>query len=253
MTGKHKRSHAPGSPQWWLSRSQRTEKNTGPGRPSISFDNIIGTALEAVDEVGPQAFNMRLLADRLRSGTATLYRHVASKAEILAYVVDRVLGELTVEDGASEQTWQQACARIAKGLYLVLSAHPKLIPLLVSQVPIGPNGLKVRERAIAVLLANGFPPKLAARAYTTMAHYVLGFAIQQHAAGASNSQESASLRRFYRKLDPKTYPATIKVANDITGSSVDDEFQFGLKMVIDGLDLARPSSRRGKALDQRAI
>lgn len=254
MSGRPGRSRTPGSPQWWLNRSEPTKKNGGPGRPSISFNKIIATALEAVDDVGPQAFNMRMLADRLRSGTATLYRHVTGKAEILAYVVDRVLGELTLDEGgAPGQTWQQACARIAQGLCRVLSAHPKLVPLLVSQVPIGPNGLKARERAIAVFLANGFPPKLAARAYTTIAHYVIGFAIQQHAAGAPESQESADLRRFYRKLDPKAYPATIKVADYVTGRSADDEFQFGLKMVIDGLNLARPSLRRGKDLYKRAI
>ena len=254
MTGRSGRSHVPGSPRWWLNHPQRTEKNGGPGRPSISFDKIIATALEAVDDVGPQAFNMRMLANRLRSGTATLYRHITGKAEILAYVVDRVLGELTLDEGgAPGQTWQQACARIAEGLYQVLRAHPKLVPLLVSQVPIGPNGLKARERAIAVFLGNGFPPKLAARAYTTITHYVIGFAIQQHAAGAPESQESADLRRFYRTLDAKAYPATIKVADYVTGRSANDEFRFGLKMVIDGLNLARSSSRRGEALDKRAM
>jgi AcrR family transcriptional regulator len=226
-----------------VSRSRHIEKNGGPGRPSISFDKIIATALQTVDDVGPDAFSMRMLADRLRSGTATLYRHVASKAEILAYVVDRVLGELTADDGdASRQTWQQACVRIAEELYRVLNAHSKLIPLLVSQVPIGPNGLTARERGIAAFLTKGFPPELAARAYTTMAHYVVGFAIQQHAAGVAAPRESANLRRFYRKLDAKVYPATIKVAEYLPGACVDDEFHFGLKMVIDGLDLARRSS-----------
>lgn len=239
MAEKHWHSHTPGSPQWWVSRSRRIEKNGGPGRPSISFDKIIATALQIVDDVGPEAFSMRMLADRLRSGTATLYRHVASKAEILAYVVDRVLGELPADDlDSSRQTWQQACARIAEDLFRVLNAHPKLVPLLFSQVPIGPNGLTVRERAIAVFLTKGFPPNLAARAYTTMAHYVTGFVIQQHAAGPSQSRENADLRRFYRNLDAKAYPATIKVA-EFLGASADHEFQFGLKMVIDGLDLAR--------------
>ena len=243
MTGKHRRSYTPGSPQWWVNRSQRIEKNSGPGRPSISFDKIIATALETVDDVGPEAFSMRMLAGRLRSGTATLYRHVTSKAEILAYVVDGVLGELTADDGdGSRQTWQQVCVRIAEELYRVLNAHPKLIPLLVSQVPIGPNGLMVRERRIAAFLSKGFPPELAARAYTTIAHYAVGFAIQQHAASAPKSRESADLLSFYRKLDAKGYPATIKVAEYLSGASVDDEFHFGLKMVIDGLDLALRSS-----------
>lgn len=248
MTSKPRSSFRLGTPQWWLSRSQSSEKPVGPGRPSISFDKIIGTALQAVDEVGPQAFNMRMLARRLNSGTATLYRHVASRAEILAHVVDRVLGEVIVRDGnGSEITWQQACAEIAGGLYRALSTHPKVIPLLVSQVPVGPNALKARERGIALFLENGFPPHLAARAYTTIAHYVIGFASQLHAAGVPESQESEDLRRFYRKLDRKAYPATTTVAEYLPGTSADDEFQFGLKLVIDGLELARQSTHRIKA------
>ena len=57
-------------------------------------------ALEIVDEVGTDAFSMRLLADRLGSGTATLYRHLAGKDELMAYVVDRILGEVDVETDA---------------------------------------------------------------------------------------------------------------------------------------------------------
>ena len=183
---------------------------------------------------------MRMLAERLGSGTAMLYRHVASKAEILAYVVDRVLGELgRDETDATGLTWQQVCTRGADGFYRLLSAHPNVVPLVVSQVPVGPNGLRLRERLIAVLLSSGFPPRLAARAYTTIAHYVIGFASQQRAAGAPESAESVDLLRFYHDLDAKLYPATIKVAEYLPGASADDEFHFGLNLVISGLDLER--------------
>lgn len=37
--------------------------------------------------------------------------------------------------------------------------------------------MALRERCLAILLNNGFPPKLAAHTYAT-AHDVLGFAIQ---------------------------------------------------------------------------
>ena len=241
MTRKSKRSLTPGSPQWWSSRSQPSEnKSRGPGRPATSFDKIIVAALEAVDAVGPQAFNMRMLAERLGSGTATLYRHVASKAEILAYVVDRVLGELDSHDrGATETTWQQTCTRSAESFYRLLRAHPNVVPLVVSQVPVGPNGLRLRERVIAVLLNSGFAPRLAARAYTTIAHYVIGFVAQQHAAGAPESSQSTDLLRFYQELDAKLFPATVKVAEYLPGTSADDEFHFGLNLVIAGLDLER--------------
>ena len=40
---------------------------------------------------------MRSLAQRLESGTATLYRHFANRSELVAMVVDRMLGEVDLD------------------------------------------------------------------------------------------------------------------------------------------------------------
>ncbi|AKF45880.1 TetR/AcrR family transcriptional regulator [Pseudomonas syringae pv. syringae] len=246
----------PGSPRWWMNRVRRVEKSRSRGRPSVSAERIIATALEAVDEVGAQAFNMRMLAERLESGTATLYRHFASKDEILVYVVDSVLGEMSAdqsdaaegapqEQGGDEHAWQKACASGAERLYRVLRKHPGILPLLVSQIPIGPNGLKRREQGIALFLANGFPAELAARAYTSVAHYVLGFAIQQHSNVASKASDGEDLVEFFSALDADEYPAIAAAGRHLPGVSVEDEFRFGLQLIIDGLDLALAGLQQG--------
>src|SRR2546430_1768414 len=64
----------------------------GPGRPCLPLDRIVATALRIVDEQGADALSMRSLAQALDSGTATLYRHFANRAELIAQVVDRVFG-----------------------------------------------------------------------------------------------------------------------------------------------------------------
>ena len=202
----------------------------------------MSVALEIVDEVGTDAFSMRLLADRLGSGTATLYRHLASKDELMLYVVDRILGEVGIDvdaDALSKTTWQHATARGAGAFYEVLKNHPNALPLLVSQVPVGPNALINRERSMAVLLARGFPLELAARGYTAVAHYVVGFALQQHAPGAPQPQDAARLRELYRALDVETYPATVATADELTGVPLDEEFRFGLQLILDGIERAR--------------
>lgn len=251
MQERKKQALTPGTPRWWLSRPPKKTKVGGPGRPSASFDKIISTALDMVDEVGVEAFTLRLLADRLGSGTATLYRHADSKAEYLAYVVDKFLGEVPLDGKPPEQvSWQDVLNQIAEVLYRKLKAHPNLVPLLVSQVPVGPNALRIRELGLRVLLANGFPPRLAAQTYTTVAHYVIGFASQQHEAGAPESRESADLRRFYEKLDPTAFPATFAVAQHLPGTSADDEFHFGLKLIIDGLETTVRLSRTDKSPKQ---
>jgi len=188
---------------------------------------------------------MRLLADRLGSGTATLYRHLAGKDELMVYVVDRILGEVDLgpdADTLGSRAWQQATAHGAGALYEVLKKHPNALPLLVSQVPVGPNAMAIRERSLAVLLACGFPLDLAARAYTAVGHYAVGFASQQHAPGAPRREDAAGLRDFYRALDAEAYPATVAAADELTGVPLDEEFRFGLQLVLDGIERARKAA-----------
>jgi AcrR family transcriptional regulator len=228
----------PGSPEWWLSRSAEPDPaSRGPGRPPVGLQRIIDAAIEILDDEGADALSMRGLAARLGSSTATLYRHVDSKDEILAHITDRILGE-TRPDGATYPTWQQACRAGACAFYTTLTKHPNAIPLLAKLVPAGPNALDVRERGIAVLLAAGFPPGLAARGYTAVAHFVIGFASQQPVDETADPERAGRLRAYYRSLDSRSFPATTAVAEVLPGATIDEEFQFGLNLIIDGLENA---------------
>jgi AcrR family transcriptional regulator len=238
-----RRPQQPGSPTWWSGRPAAPVYRRG--RPPQSLERIVGVALALVDEVGANAFSMRLLADRLGSGTATLYRHLAGRDELMVYVVDRLLGEVDIDvhaDTLGDTTWQLATARGASALYEVLRNHPNALPLLVSRVPVGPSALAIREHSVAALLARGFPLELAARAYTAVAHYVVGFALQQHAPGAPQPGDAARLRDFFRALDAETYPATVAAADELTSVLADDEFRFGLQLLLDGIERARKAA-----------
>ncbi|GCB45381.1 TetR/AcrR family transcriptional regulator [Streptomyces sp. NL15-2K] len=201
---------------------------------------IIDTALKLIDEVGIQALTLRMLADALDSGTATLYRHFDGKDELLALVADRILGEARVPpadlDGLS---WREAVAAAAETFYDTLRRHPHAVPLLAAQVPVGPNGLRARERLITLLLSHGFPVGLAARTFTAVGHYVIGFAIQQHGPGTPRPEDQAQLRDYYQSLDPATYPATTAAADELTSVPLHEEFRFGLDLLLDGLEQAR--------------
>jgi AcrR family transcriptional regulator len=202
----------------------------------MPVERVVEVAVALVDEVGAGELSMRLLAQRLRSSTATLYRHFASKDEILVHVVDHVLGEVPshvtgVADGAA---WQERLAASADALFRTLKRHPNVVPLFDGHVPLGPHGLADREAALSLLLAGGFPPEVAARAYTAVARFVIGFAGQLRVHGAADPQEDQGIGAFYRSLDPARYPATIASAAFLP-SSLDEEFRFGLRLFIDGL------------------
>ncbi|MET7695189.1 TetR/AcrR family transcriptional regulator [Streptomyces sp. NPDC005483] len=206
----------------------------------MDIDRIVDTALRLIDEVGVQALTLRMLAEALESGTATLYRHLRSKDELLVLVADRILGDVRVPseqmDGLS---WREAATVAAHSLYESLHRHPDALPLLATQVHVGPNGLRVKERLIRLLLSHGFTVGLAARTYTVLGHYVIGLAIQQHGPGTPRPEDQAHLRDFYRSLDPAAYPATSAAADDLTSVPLHEEFRFGLDLLLHGLEQAR--------------
>jgi AcrR family transcriptional regulator len=209
----------------------------------MPVDRVIAAAVELVDEVGPGEFSMRLLAQRLQSSTATLYRHFAGKDEIFVHVVEHLLGEVPrhLPGFANTPTWQERLVASAEALFHTLKEHPKVAPLFGDQVPLGPRALAGREAAIAILLAGGFTAEVAARAYTAVGHYVVGFAIQLPHGGTSDEEENRDLREFYRTLDATRYPATAASAPYLP-SSLDDEFRFGLRLIVDGLARQLPSA-----------
>ncbi|MED7950456.1 TetR/AcrR family transcriptional regulator [Streptomyces sp. BE20] len=209
----------------------------------MEVGQFVDAALKLIDEVGIQALTLRMVADSLGSGTATLYRHFSGKDELLALVADRILGEVRVPPGdLAGLPWQEAATVSAEALYGTLCRHPDALPLLAARVPVGPNGLRAREGLLTLFLGHGFPVGLAARAFTAIGHYVIGFAIQQHGPGAPGADDRSHLREYYDSLDPESYPATKAAAGELTSVPLHEEFRFGLDLLLAGLERARLDS-----------
>jgi AcrR family transcriptional regulator len=210
------------------------------GRPALPLDRILVAALELVDEQGADALSMRSLAQRLGSGTATLYRHFGSRSELVALVVDRMIGEIDVRAIAS-LPWQHACMSFAQSMFDALGQHGNVASLLIGHVPVGPNALAQRELVLSVLLVNGFTPATAAHAYATVSRYVLGFAIQLSGSTVADDQRDAEVSAAFHRLDPSRYPATVAAADELP-VPLEEEFEFGLRLIVAGLERLQGST-----------
>jgi TetR/AcrR family transcriptional regulator, tetracycline repressor protein len=223
---------------------QRPAARRSPGRPPVPLDRIVETALQIVDEAGADALSMRTLAQRLNSGTATLYRHFANRSDLVGQVIDRVFGEVEYDTaGNRSPSWQETCKSFARKTFDVLRRHPNVAPLLIERIPIGPNAMAGREKIIALLLDSGFEPELAARSYATVARHVLGFAIQLTAPTTAGQTEDAMASNQFHGVNPTEFPATISVADHMP-VPLEDEFEFGLELIINGLTQLHPRGNR---------
>ena len=197
-----------------------------PGsRQPLERESILTAALEIIDTHGAEGLTMRALATHLESGTTTLYRHFANRAALIVAVTDRVLSKIGTD--APDGTWQQICKCLAQQLFDTLAAHPNLAPLLVEQPPTAQVKSAGREQFLAVLLRDGFTPYTAGRLYATVAHYVIGFAVQLRAHAEATSTLDIS------GADPIRFPATAKtVACGVLPMTLAEEFTYGLDLIL---------------------
>ncbi|MFI1711782.1 TetR/AcrR family transcriptional regulator C-terminal domain-containing protein [Streptomyces griseoruber] len=240
----------PGSPAWWANRAPELAHQRG--RPQTDVGRIVDAALKLIDDIGIQALTLRTLAETLESGTATLYRRINSKDELLILVAERIQGEVRVTpDNLEDLPWREGVAVAANALYHTLRRHSHAIPLLAGQIPIGPHGLRARERLGGLFLVHGFTVPLAARAFTAISHHVIGFAIQQHAPGTPNPDDQMQQRDCFHSLGPAIHPSTTAAADELTSVPVHEEFRFGLDLLLDGLEQAARRQPRRSAEPER--
>ena len=129
-------------------------------------------ALALVDAEGLEALTVRRLADDLGTGSASLYRHVAGREDLLVLLVDRVLGEVQLpEAGAGGRDQVE---HLAGELRRVLMAHAHLVPALTAAPLLGPNARRGSEHALAGFLAAGWSASTAVPAYLALIDFVLG-------------------------------------------------------------------------------
>jgi AcrR family transcriptional regulator len=204
----------------------------------MSVERIVSAAIEIIDRDGLVGLSMRTLAIELDTGTATLYRYVQSKEEVLVEALDAVLGEIQLpEEFSPTSSWRSQVATMANALRDGLLAHPNVTPLLAGSVPIGPNALVGREAMLAVLLNAGFEPSLAARMYLAIVHYVIGFVLAENPeSSAYATNQKRSLKRYYKRLAPASFSRIVALADALTARDNDQEFVFGLDLILDGIE-----------------
>ena len=216
--------------------TKRSSTGRARGRPAIPRERIIAAALELVDADGADALSMRTLAQRMESGTATLYRHFQSRAQLVGEVADLVIGQADFV-GSDQQAgdWQRDCADFANAMYAALSEHPNVAQLMLEHTPVGPNAMALREAALSMFLANGFSPEMAARTYATVSRFVLGFAMQLSERNDSRADQDSAT---FHGVDVSRFPATLAVADSMP-VPLDEEFAFGLELIVKGLEQVR--------------
>lgn len=206
-------AEVPGSAGWWAAR-RISDTRRRPRADGLSIDRIVDAAVHLVDAEGLSALTVRRLADELGTGSASLYRHVASREELVVLMVDHVIGEVDLPD--ETMPGRRRVEQLAHELRRVLLDHAQLLPALTAAPLLGPNAVGGAEVGLASVLAAGYGPDEAVPAVLALIDFVLGTVyFDTSSAGRSLG------------------------AGDVDGVAVplaDEVFEFGLETFLAGLE-----------------
>lgn len=206
-------------------------------RLPLSRDRILAVAVEIADERGVGAVTMREVASRLGVEAMSLYNHVANKEDILDGMIDSVVEQIEVPADADH--WLEAMRRRAISAREVFGRHPWAPALLDSRESSGPTRLRYLDSILGALMRAGFSIDGAARAFSLLDSYIYGFGIQQmnfSADDGASTEEMAEAILAY--IPAEEYPYLHGMASHAmeVGYDVDADFQFGLEIILDGLE-----------------
>jgi TetR/AcrR family tetracycline transcriptional repressor len=216
-------------------------------RGSLSREEIIKEALALLDEQGPGALSMRRLADRLGVAPNALYYRVRGKADLIDGLIDQVYAGLDLDPDPSGD-WTQQLTTLSQAIRAHLLAHPAVVPYALQQPGLGPHGLRLGEAIYRVLRPAGFSDQAVVGTVYALLTYILGFvALEVPRAGATPQTSDEFVRRmwaFFAALQPGEFPHTVELAPLLARISTDDQFQFGIRTFLAGLNAQQPTPKR---------
>jgi len=198
-----------------------------PGRGTLSRDTLLAAALALIDRDGLESLTMRRLGAELGVEAMSLYNHVENKDALLDGVCEVMVGEIVSHSPAPDEPREASKADL-RALRRVALRHPHAFPLLATR-PIGAYTAtrEVAERALRRFRAAGWDDQGAMRALRTSVRFVLGFAMSE-----SQSERSETVGAGAGRGTPLVDELLRQIASDDSN----ELFEFGLDVVLDGLE-----------------
>jgi AcrR family transcriptional regulator len=224
----------------------------GGPKPALSLERIVGAAVELADTGGLAALSMSRLAEKLGFTTMSLYRYVASKDDLLVLALDAGVG---LPPAAGPGDWREQCAHWARTLREGYHRHPWMVELPISALPAGPNQLAWFERGLTALAGTTLAEGEKASSVLLLATYVrTQTQLMLDLVRAAQTGQALDWATVVQRLaDPARFPAVARaVAAGIFTDDPerpdqypDDEFDFGLQRILDGLEALHRSRLPG--------
>jgi AcrR family transcriptional regulator len=210
-------------------------------RARFTTDEIAAAALGIVDTAGLSGLSMRSLAAALGTGPMTVYNYVADKEGLEELVVAAVVAEVRLPDPTDD--WQHDAYAIADAMWRGIRAHPAAIALVLTRRTLSATGFAAADALIATLGRAGLSDRDRLAAFHAVLGFVVGAAQSELAGPLTRGRDAADAADHIRSLADATYPNIEELSKVAMQTTVDEDFDRGLRMLIDGIATRRPRNR----------
>jgi hypothetical protein len=143
-----------------------------------------------------------------------------------------------------EGTWRDQVRQFAAYSDELFARHPSVVEIWARQPVLGRTSLRNVEAGVRILVAAGFEPEEAVKAFRLLVTYIFGFALFSMPRSAPGAREST--RSALGSLPVEDYARLRETAEPFSGAMVGDEaFAYGLERILDGLEASLEARGRG--------
>ena len=212
-------------------------------RAPLTPDRIVEAALALADADGLDGLSMRTLAQRLSVVPMALYKHVASKEELIDGMIDGVWTEVDAPD--PELPWREAMRRRSVSLRAAMLRHRWAVGLMEGRMRPGLANLRQHDAMMGCLRRAGFSFRTTVHVTSILDAYVYGFALQEKTLPFATAEESGEAAAEKLEATPPElaamFPHLLEVVSELgrAGYDYDEEFETGLDLILDGVERLR--------------
>ncbi|MFI0419038.1 TetR/AcrR family transcriptional regulator [Spongiactinospora sp. 9N601] len=169
-------------------------------RRPLTRQLIVAAARRVADSDGLAELTLRRVAGELGTGQASLYRHIADRAELLGLLAEDLAASFPTP-GESDEHGPAADAVVGQweAMYAYLAAHPWGARVIAEGSRVVDGAHSVAGHNLALLRAAGLDDDDAVRAYRALWHLLLGHLLNETphpATPGSPGDYSWALRRL---------------------------------------------------------
>ena len=224
-------------------------RGTKPRVP-LSRERVLRAAVRVADEGGIEALTMRRVADELGAEAMSLYYHVDSKEDLLNGVVDVIAAEVNnavaaIAAPSAGALWKTAARRRILSAREIFLRHRWALAVFETRTTISPEVVRHYDGLVGLMRDGGFTWDQAHHAMHALGSRALGFSQELFTpdGGAPGDMDPAAAEAMAAQF-PNLAGMLADIVHDDPDSTLgwcDDqaEFEFGLDLILDGLDRLR--------------